>query len=177
MLGVTYGALLWADMNAATPDTVRPPEDASLHIDILGDWGPLRPHATPFPEETPMLGVIHGVLLWAGMNAATPDTVRPPEDASLHVGILGGWGRNLNPALSMIGRMLLPHRLEHGMTAFEGLHATPSHAPSSTVKARIGLGVMYHRLNPHFLFYGVVLVIRWVMPSDISYFLATFSFV
>ena len=87
------------------------------------------------------------------MNAATPPgawgrsvislahTVRPPEDASLYIDILGDWGRNLNPALSMIGRMLLPHRLEHGMKSFEGLHATPSHTPSSTIKASIGFGV------------------------------------
>ena len=33
---------------------------------------PPRPHATPFPEEKSMPGVIYGVLLWAGMNAATP---------------------------------------------------------------------------------------------------------
>ena len=33
---------------------------------------PLRPHTTPLPEETSLLGVIYGVLLWADMNAATP---------------------------------------------------------------------------------------------------------
>ena len=39
---------------------------------------PLRPRTTPFAEENPMLWVTCGVLLWAGMNAATP---------------LGAWGR------------------------------------------------------------------------------------
>ena len=33
---------------------------------------PLRPRATPFPEEISILGVIYGVLMWADMNAATP---------------------------------------------------------------------------------------------------------
>ena len=41
---------------------------------------PLHPRTTPFPEETSMLGVVYGVLLWAGMNAATP---------------LGAWGRSV----------------------------------------------------------------------------------
>ena len=33
---------------------------------------PLRPRTTPSPEEKIILGVIYGVLLWAGMNAAAP---------------------------------------------------------------------------------------------------------
>ena len=37
----------------------------------------LRPRTTPLPEGNVVLGVIYGVLLWAGMNAATP---------------LGAWG-------------------------------------------------------------------------------------
>ena len=39
---------------------------------------PLRPRTTPFSEEKSILGVLHGVLLWADMNAATA---------------LGAWGR------------------------------------------------------------------------------------
>ena len=31
-----------------------------------------RPRTTPSPEEISILGVMHGVLLWADMNAATP---------------------------------------------------------------------------------------------------------
>ena len=33
---------------------------------------PLRPRTTPCLEEKSTPGVIYGVLLWAGMNAATP---------------------------------------------------------------------------------------------------------
>ena len=33
---------------------------------------PLHPRTTPFSEEISILGVIQGVLLWAGMNAVTP---------------------------------------------------------------------------------------------------------
>ena len=32
----------------------------------------LRPRTTPFPEGNSIRGVIYGVLLWAGMNAASP---------------------------------------------------------------------------------------------------------
>ena len=32
----------------------------------------LRPRTTPFLWETSMPGVVHGVSLWADMNAATP---------------------------------------------------------------------------------------------------------
>ena len=41
---------------------------------------PPAPPYYPFPEETSILGVIYGVLLWADMNAATP---------------LGAWGRSV----------------------------------------------------------------------------------
>ena len=41
---------------------------------------PLCPHTTPFPEESSIIGVIYGVLLWADMNTATP---------------LGAWGRSV----------------------------------------------------------------------------------
>ena len=47
---------------------------------VIPSCCPLRPHATPFPEEKSILGVIYGVLLRADMNAATR---------------LGAWGCSL----------------------------------------------------------------------------------
>ena len=49
--------------------------------------GPLRPHTTPFLEEKSIPGVIYGVLLWAGMNAATP--LGPRGRSAMSLGDMG----------------------------------------------------------------------------------------
>ena len=52
--------------------------------------GPLRPHTTPRLEEKSILGVIYGVLLWYGMNAATPLGARGRSVMSLGRGCVQG---------------------------------------------------------------------------------------
>ena len=78
---------------------------------------PLHFHTTPFPEEKSVLRVLYGVLLWAGMNAATP---------------LGAWGRGsvMSLATTVATRAFAPRPYYTRHQAPSASHLT--HQPATT---------------------------------------------